>query len=484
MISSKRVLPHIQTSLVMFAVLMQTVLAGCVTFDKRFSAPLAEPGGDSQQTARLSCFLTLNEGESQAIKMEISEIMILAGDLWLPIASGPIQIDSAEIGGGQLFLGGKAVQPGIHQKLRMTISKGELQNAYGTYETITENPLLVEMNLPTAMDLAAGDSRSIHVIWDVRNSLQDDNTFQPVLNVIQPGRQLPVNLVFVSCPEIDTIFIIRADKNWVVDSFGLKGRPTYLAIGPDSTQQRLYVLTTQERMVKAVDLSVYRVIDYFPVPLNDSPTFMTISPDGESAFLLDEKSGYISRMDLNTGQIVARTFLSHRPQFAAYLANQNLLAVSLSLARRVLLLDPENLNVLRSISVGNTPVGLASSENQLYIAESGDNTVLVHDLASGANPARINVGFGPRKIVQADDHIFVSNYMDGSLSVLAPGEFGSIHDIYGPGRPDEMAFNQFYHRLYVTDGEWAGLSVINATSNRLMGYIPLGAKAFGLSVIQ
>jgi DNA-binding beta-propeller fold protein YncE len=209
---------------------------------------------------------------------------------------------------------------------------------------------------------------------------------------------------------------------------------------------------------------------------------MTISPDGESVFLLDETSGYLSRMDLNTGQNLARTHLDYRPQSAAYLANQNLLAVSLSLAHRVLLLDPENLNILGSISVGNTPTGLVSSENLLYIAEYGDNTVLIHDLANGTKSARLNVGFGPRTMIQADDQIFVANYMEGSLSVLALGENASIHDIYG--HPTEMAFNQFYHRLYVTDKERAGLSVINVTSNRLMDHISLGAKAFGLSVIQ
>ncbi len=122
------------------------------------------------------------------------------------------------------------------------------------------------------------------------------------LTVVTPLRQLPVDLVFVSCPDIDTVFVVRADKNWVVDSFGVKGRPTYLAIDPDLSRQRLYVLASRDRTVKVVDLSSFRVVDFFTVPLNDAPTFMAISPDGRWAFLLDEDSGYLSRMDLTTGQ--------------------------------------------------------------------------------------------------------------------------------------------------------------------------------------
>jgi len=487
MVSLNTLLPCIRTNLLVLAILLQAMLAGCVSTDKGASGPpLAELGGNPQYTARLSCFLTLKDNQGPAIRMEITGIEVFGNDLWLPLASRPLKIDSAEIATGQLFLGGRAVLPGNYNKLRLTITKGELQNADDKNVIIQPEPLQVEMNFPAGLNLDAEDSPSIHIIWDVQKSLKADNTFDPILNVIQPGRQLPVNLVFVSCPDIDTIFIVRADKNWVVDSFGLKGRPTYLAIDQDSSNQRLYVLTSRDRMVKVIDLSIYRVVNFFPVPLNNKPTFMTISPDGQYAFLLDENSGYLSRMDLTTGQSMARFHIGYRPQFAAYLEKQNLLAVSLSLSQKVLLLDPESLSVLKTISVGSNPSGMVVSENQLFIAEAGDNTVSVHDLDTGENLGRIYVGFGPRHMLQTNDQVFVSNYLDGSLSSFSPvtGEFGVAQEISGLGRPAEMAFDQFFNRLYVADDDRAGLSVIDINSSRLLGYISLGARAFGLDVIQ
>jgi DNA-binding beta-propeller fold protein YncE len=234
-----------------------------------------------------------------------------------------------------------------------------------------------------------------------------------------------------------------------------------------------------------VDLSSYRVIDFFPVALNDAPTFMTITPDGQGAFLLDDSSGYLSRIDLNTGRSVARVHLGYRPKYALYLAEQNLLAVSLSLSQKVLLLDPLRLGILGTISTGSTPQGMAVSENQLYIAEQGGNSVLITGLDNGGNQSRVTVGFGPRRLVVTGNQIYASNYDDGSLSVLLSGQEGVvIREMYGLGKPQEMAVDNFFRRLYVTDEEAAGLVVVDTNSNELVGRIILGARPLGLGVIQ
>jgi len=156
----------------------------------------------------------------------------------------------------------------------------------------------------------------------------------------------------------------------------------------------------------------------------------------------------------------------------------------LSLSQRILLLDPVSLVEAGTIPTGGDPQGLDVSDNQLYIAENGDNTVSIVDLAGKGGQDRLTVGFGPRRLLGIDNRIYVSNYQDGSLSVLVPGQLGVSQEIQGLGRPTEMIFDQFYSRLYVTDEEAAGLAVIDVNSNLLLGYIALGAKPFGLAVIQ
>jgi DNA-binding beta-propeller fold protein YncE len=446
--------------------------------------PMADTFRDNDNSSRLSCFLTLKESEGPAIRLEIANIEILADGLWLPLASGPVALDSATIGAGQVFLGGRAIPPGVYHRLRLTVTKGAVRQADGLYEAVLSEPLRMYFTLSDPLQLDLEDSRSLFFTWDVLNSLEAGNTLRPALTVASPVRQLMIELVFTACPDIDTVYVIRADRNWVVDSFGLKGGPTYLALDPDPSRQRMYILASREATVKVVDLSSHRVIDFFPVPLNDAPTFMTISSDGRWAYLLDERSSYLSRMDLFSGSIVARVRLGNRPNFVALLAEQNLLAVSIGLSQAVLLLDPVTLAVVGTIATGSSPQGLLAADNQLYIAEGGDHTVSVVDLGSRRNLSRLTVGFGPRRLLKTDSMIYVSNYDQGSLSVLMPGQLGVIQEIPGVGRPLEMVLDQFYRRIYVGDEETAALAVIDINSNLLIGRIALGARPLGLAVIQ
>ena len=470
-----------------FLLLLLAIVGGCVPpsgTDRVFTQRMADPQKDPLHTARLSCFLNLKDDRGPAIRLEVSGIEVVSDVSTLQLIREPLKIDSTEIGAGQLFLGGMALPPGNYRQLRLTVTKGEVKNTAGIYEDLISEPLSVAVNFNPGLSLESEDSSSLLITWDVKNSLLSDNVLDPVLTASPSLRQMLLNLVFVTCPEIDTVFVVRTDKNWVVDSFGLKGRPTYIAINP-SDRNILYVLCSRDRMVKAVDLSSFRVINFFQVPLNDEPTYMTISPDGKIAFLLDERNGYLSRVNLTTGSIEARVLLGDRPIYAAYLQEQNLLAVSLSLSQKVLLLNPASLGVIRSISTGNGPQGLIVIDNQLFLAESRDNAISVTDLTTRGTQNRLMVGFDPRRLLGSESkQIFVSNYQDGSISILYADQVGVIREIYGLGRPLEMALNAFYHRLYVTDEMMAALAVIDTESNRLVDYIALGARPFDLDVIQ
>jgi YVTN family beta-propeller protein len=471
-------------SRLLLALLALTLLAGCSPPAQTVIGQLAEMRRDSDQPSRLNCFLVLKESEGPAIRLEVTAIEVLADNLWLPITNRPVQIESAAIGEGQLFLGSRALPPGNYHRLRLTVAKGAVRQADGGYSVIVAEPMQVEVALPAPLPLNLDDSRSLLLTWDVQNSLGPGSALRPVLEAVPQVKQLLADLVFVACPDIDTVFVVRADRSWVVDSFGLKGRPTYLALDPEPTRQRLYLLASREATVKIVDLSSFRTLDSFPVPLGDVPTYMTISNDGRAAYLLDERSGYLSRMDLTTGRTDARVRLGFRPQYAAYLDEQNLLAVSLALSQAVLLLDPLSLAVVGTIATGSAPQGLLAANNQLFIAESGDHTVSVIDLASRRNLGRMAVGFGPRRLLATESLIYVSNYDNGSLSVLAPGQLGVIQEIPGLGQPLEMVFDPLYRRLYVADEETAALVVIDVNSNLLVGRIALGARPSGLAVIQ
>jgi len=444
---------------------------------------MAEPARESIHTARLSLFLNLSKFDVSGIRLEIANLEILVDGAWLPVAAGSRELDSKKIADTQLFLGGRAVPPGICQGLRFTVTKGSVLRDTGKYESVSLEPFAVNLELPSPLSLAPNDSRSLFLAWDVQDTL-DREGLRPVMTIAPQIKQILADLVYAACPDIDTIFVIRSDKNWVADSFGVKGRPTYLAMDPDPDRRRLFVLARGESAIKVVELSSQRVIDSFHLSLTDIPDFMTISSDGRWAYVLEERGGYLSRIDLISGGIAARVRIGQRPQYASYLAEQQLLAVSSTLSQKVLLLHPLELSEVRTILVGNAPQGLVVAGNQLYVAETGEHTVSVFDLATNRSRIRLDVGFGPRRLLDTGSSIYVSNYESGSLSVLLPEMPGVVREVHGLGRPLEMIFDQDRRLIYVGEEQAAGLAVIDSVSNELVGRIPLGARPSGLAILQ
>ncbi len=481
--SAKMLLWRIAVCLIGSVLLL--MLGGCLPTYKAETDYMEPPEffSSTDSSCRLNFFLVLKESEGPVVHMTVEALEVLADGLWLPVADGPLELDAAEIGTGQRLLGSVTLPPGIYQRLRFTVAKGTLPQVNGLNAVITSGPFQVEVPFTEALLAESNQSLSVLVTWDVLNSLDQNDNLSPALSATPAIRQLPVNLVYVACPEIDTVFVVRTDNNWVADSFGVKGSPAWLAIDPVQPD-RMFVYTSRDRSVKIVSLSSHRVIDTFVVPLNDAPTFMTISSDGRIAYLVDERSNYVSSLDLSTGRSLARVRFTSRPRHAIYIEELDLLAVSLALSQKVVLLDPSNLRVMKTLSTVSGPNGLLFLDNRLYIAEAGDHNVSVVDLANQRGYKRLAVGLGPRRLIATDNRIYVSNYQSGSLSVLLPGQLGVIQEIGGLGLPQEMVYDQIHRRIYITDEDSSSLAIIDSNSNLLIGRVALGAKPKGLAVIQ
>lgn len=472
---------------VLLAVLAAVLAAcqpGAVPVVRSSPQPLADLRRNVGDTARLSAFLTLRDPDGPGVRLEMVGLAVFTGSVWVPVTVGAVRIDSEQVGPGQVFLGGRAVPPGRYERLRLTFAEGSIRRDSGAYQAVPVEPANVELELPSPLVLGAEDSRSLFLTWDVDGSLTGPDRLRPALGVAPQMRPLPVDLVYAACPDIDTVFVIRTDKNWVADSFGVKGRPTYLVMDPDPVRQRLYALASHEASIKVLDLSSQRVVGVFPLPLMDAPTFFTASPDGRWGYVLEERGGYVSRVELDTGRSAARVRLGHRPRYAVYLPGRELLAVSSGLSQAVSLLHPVDLTEVSRILTGSSPQGLHAANDLLYIAESGDHTVSVYDLLANRVLSRFSVGLGPERVLADRDQVYVSNPGDGSVSVLVPGQLGVVREIHGLGRPLEMALGPRERWIYVGDGQRAGIVVIDATANRLVAHIPLGAAPVGLAVLR
>ncbi|MFO7811482.1 MAG: hypothetical protein R6V21_00795 [Pelovirga sp.] len=433
--------------------------------------------------ARLNSFFAMKDSRAPAVRMDIDEVSVLDGHYWLPLTSQPLTIDSEELADAQMFLGAIVLPPGTYSSIRFSFTSIQIGDESGAWREINEFPATVEISLAEKIHLAADESAALFVLWDVERSLTRGGGFEPRLQVTAATRQLPLDLLYVSCPDIDTIFVVRADENRVVDAFGITGGPTWINAVQTGGDGFLYVLAAQDRLVKVVDLSTFRTVDFFPAPLNDAPTFMQVDAAGRVAFLLDEKSGYVSRMDLRSGYIEARTYLGFQPHFAIYIEEKNLLAVSLALSQKVQLLDADTLENRGELSTGGRPQGLLFANDILYVAEQGDDTVAIFNLDSRRSLGRIAVNQGPMRIVDTDNQIYVSHRVASSVAALTPGQLSVFREIPNLGRTTEMTYDPTFRRLYVVDERAGELAVIDVNANLLIGRVEFGARPVGLAVL-
>lgn len=464
--------------------LTSAFLLGCQASSRLVKSQLTENLNHDQSLPRLNLFLSLKDPEVADVRMKISLIEISSEGQWVAMTSEGFELDSNTIGDSQLYLASGIVSQGSYKRLRITISRASIRTGKGNFKEILTEPITEELALNRSLYVDKEDSRCLFFVWDVASLLQIQDDFRSSLSVNLPVRQLPGDLVYASCPEIDTIFIIRCDKNWVADSFGLKGHPTNIYLNKDLQKQEITVLSFADSSIKVVDLSTQRIIDQFHIPLFKNPQYMVMSPNRLSAYVLDQNNNFLNYFDLTTGNLSVRSRTGYHPQYAAFLNNRNLIAVSSGTTQTISLHDAVNLNLVGSIQTGSKPDGLLESGNLLYIAESRSNNVAIYDFSANRIKHRVLVGSTPRRLLDNGAKIYVSNYEGGSISVLRRGQFATIREIFGLGRPMDMIFNQAYNRLYVSDEQANGLVVIDTNIDKKIGFVDLGARPLGLAVTQ
>ncbi len=435
---------------------------------------------------RVSLFLNLKEDRGPDLEMRIRFIELLSDSgSWQPLGAEPVTVRSGTLGNNQIFVTGSSLVPGYYSRLRLTLIDASLMPRMNERIPLAPEKVVVEIKIPDPLYIGKGDSRSLFLSWDVQASLVDGTGFKPVFQLAPRLKNLIADVAYVACPDINTVYMIRTDKNQILDSLGVSGAPAYLFRAPFIPAENLYALTPEDLEVKRIAAAANRVVETYRLSMSGKPTHMALGPAGRRAYLIDRKRGNILRMDLQSGNVDRRARLGHGPVYILYLKKWNLLAVSFSLSQSVVLVDPEHLTPVQTISTSGRPAGLAVWKDRLlYIAESGSNTVLQYDLEQNRVVRRIPVGFSPRRILAVDNMIYVADYGSKSLSLLRPGQLGISRTIPLSGRPLELADVVNRKLIYVGNEDEQAITIIDPVTMKPVGTIELGARPAGIAVMN
>jgi YVTN family beta-propeller protein len=307
--------------------------------------------------------------------------------------------------------------------LAVTAARGRLwvaQRADNTVKAIVPMAIPsapVEVGVGAAMPLAAGDRLWIanppgHSV--VAIDLTDGAVGVPIWTENQPtalaydGQWLWV--ANFTTQTVQAITPATGDKGPAIE---VDGSPTRLAFDT----QRLWVAYGDKPVVQALDPDTGEVLSTIPVD------------DGVADMIFDGERLWVSYDSLNVQAIDPRSGAKDDPiEVGVYLGalvfDGGRLWVTNQLATttfgNVKAVDPATQEVRESDSGGNSPAGLASDGQRLWVAYLEDNAVQAIDLATGSRVITILVGREPVGLAFDGKRVWVANMEDGTVQAIYP----------------------------------------------------------------
>ncbi len=136
--------------------------------------------------------------------------------------------------------------------------------------------------------------------------------------------------------------------------------------------------------------------------------------------------------------------------------------------------------VIATIAVGASPTGVAydSSKNEVFVANSGFNTVSVISDSSNSVVATVTVGTSPTGLAydSAKGEIFVTNHGSNSVSVISDSTNRVVATVPVGTSPNNLAYDSGKGEIFVVNSGDNSVSVISDSSNAVVATIPVGTN--------
>lgn len=428
----------------------------------------------------VSLYLSTTGVSTEKIELTIDGLALLVGDVWIDLPAEAQRLQRRQLEGRQLLLGIGAFPVGECRRLRFNVKEVRVGGQGGA----PVSDQTIELALTRPLALSGSGSTCLFVDWQLQPSQPGEAPFVPRFSA--HGQELPLgrDLAYVVCDDISTLYLLRTDTNFITASLGLPGPLGELAV--DNRRRRLYVLSTGDRAIHVFSSANTQYLERIPLSMTVSPRNLSLSEDGAVAYVSDPATNRVLKVDLESGVVAAQEIVGFRPERLHYFVadGRSWLAVSSPTAQRVYLLNGDSLALLREIPAGLEADGMLFYHDQFYVAERGSSSVSAFDYRGGRQLSRITVGWGPVYLLGFDNKVFVSNQKDAALSVFHAGQNATARRIPLDASPFVMAASERRRQLYIAHREAHNLSVLDLSSERVIGEIMLGGSPFFVAVLD
>ena len=260
--------------------------------------------------------------------------------------------------------------------------------------------------------------------------------------------------------------------------------PHHLLVTPDGKEVLVGSTATNELLVLDAKTGERRrvvrdIID---------PYHLGFSPNGKwfvtAAYRLDHVDIY--RAD--DFKLAGRIFIDGLPSHMAFDAESKTVFVTLQQTGKVVAFDLEAQAIKWNTKVGEAPAGIVMlpDNKRLLVALTGADGLVVVDPKDGSTIGSLQTGKGAHNFFPKGDrrHYFLSNRIEGTVSLIDTQDMKVVGNIRVPGGPDCMDITPDGKELWVTQRFLRRIAVVDIEQMKVVASIPVGKSPHGVLMLK
>lgn len=252
--------------------------------------------------------------------------------------------------------------------------------------------------------------------------------------------------IFVSSEKDNAIAVVDPAKLEVTGSHPVCKRPRHMQLSPD--RLLLYIACSDDHRVAIWDIAAGKVTARLDV--GEDPEMFDLSPDGRMLFVSNEEDSLLTAFDLATRKKAYEVKVGGEPEGVKASADGKTIYVTSEVASVVHAIDAATQKVVKNIPVGKRPRRFLLAAGELWVTNELDGTV---------------------SVIRTSDHT-----VQATLNFLPQGM--RREDV----TPVGMALSPDGKTAYVGLGKANHVGVVDVATRQVKSYVLVGKRAWGLAV--
>lgn len=285
------------------------------------------------------------------------------------------------------------------------------------------------------------------------------------------------NLLYVLCPDLSTVYIIRTDQFTVTAAYPLQGEISDMVV--DNSRRLIYFLDRQRQQIQRWDGISQQMTDRIPLPMTQSPEGMEISQNGNYLFVTDTVNRQLLKIDAENGTSLGQVNIGHEPSQPYWFEHNGLarLAIISRGDQQLHLVSADTLATIAEVTAGQQPYEAVYADGSLFVSDRFDYQVLQLDPDTGVLQARIPTQGRPTAML--DDviqrNVIIAEQSRPSLALLPYGQQLIARHIAAGQAPSDLAISNKRRLLYVADEVNHSVVVLDLPSEKIIQTIEVGS---------